>query len=127
MTDPLLASNRSNLKMRIYRRGAECDILRADGTATENRYGKVSDTDQTYSVETQEYFHRIYEEASMRESESQVQGGRINEDDARLASFYNTVAEEGDRVEFPDGTKFALDRRMDFDTHTEWQVTIIQE
>lgn len=123
----LLGGSKTKVSAIIYRVGREVTVYTPDETATENQYGKVSDGDRSFSEKGTEHARRIYENQNDEASQQLVQGGRLNEDTPRIAFRHDTVAEEGDRVEFPDGTTYDLDRDMPKDTHMEFRSTMIQE
>jgi len=125
MTGPLLGGNRTTVSAIIYRTGNEATIRRPDGNATENRYGKVTDTDVTYSAQATERFRRIYQTESEPGSEQFVAGGRVSDEEPGIAARYNTVAQEGDRLLFEDGNEYTLDSRVDRDTHVEFRTTLV--
>jgi len=125
MTGPLLGGNRTTIASIIYRTGNEADILRPDGQATENRYGKVSDGDVNYTVEDTETFRRIYQSEVERGSEQLVIGGRLDDEEPRIAARHDTGAQEGDRLQFADGSTYSLESRIGRDTHVEFRTTLV--
>ena len=125
MTGPLLGGNRTTIATIIYRTGNEAAILRPDGSATENRYGKTSDGDRTYSAQGTEKFRRIYPYERERGSQQQVSGGRLDDEDPQIIAHYDTIAQEGDRLRFPDGQEYNLDSRASRDTHVKFQTTLV--
>lgn len=127
MNGALFGAKRTEAAAVIYRVGSEVQILRADQQATENRYGKVSDTDRTFSQVATEHARRMYESRGDEPQQQLVTGGRLDQETPIVAFKHDTEAEEGDRVEFPDGTQYSLDRRVPKDTHVEYRTTMIQE
>lgn len=127
MTTSPFGGKRTHVAAILYRVGKEVDIARPDNVATENRYGKLSDQDRSYSDVDTEYARRMYNSGGQRDSQQLVQGGRLDQDTPRIAFMYDTVAQEGDRATFPSGQTYSLDKRIDRDTHVEFRATLIQE
>jgi hypothetical protein len=125
MTGPLFGGKRTHIAAILYRTGSDVDVLRPDGNATENRYGKVADSDVSYSSVASERARRIYLSETPRGAEQVVTGGRLNTEDPRIALMDDTVAKEGDRLRFPDGQRYSLESRIDRDTHVEFRTTLI--
>lgn len=123
----LFSAKRTEVAAILHRIGSEATIRRYDENAAVNQYGKVSDTDRTFSDLTTEYARRVYNSNTDRDSQQLVQGGRLDEDTPRIALTYDTQAQEDDRVVFPDGQEYALDKKVPRDTHTEFRATLIQD
>lgn len=122
----IMLPNKERLaRVMIYRTGHDVEIMRADGTATENKYGKVSDTDVSYTKVADETARRMYNRRDREPSEGGVDGGRINTDSPRIAMFKDTAAQEDDRLVFETGEEYVLDEAIERDTHTEFRVSLI--
>lgn len=127
MNGALFGAKRTEAAAIIYRVGSPVSVLRAEQTATENRYGKVNDTDRTFSEVGNEHARRLYESSGNEPQQQLVTGGRLSQESPRIAFKHDTIAEEGDRVRFPSGTEYVLDERVPRDTHVEYRSTMIQE
>jgi hypothetical protein len=123
----LFSAKRTEVAAILYRIGHEVTIRRYDENAAVNQYGKVSDTDRTYSDLTTEYARRVYNSNTDRDSQQLVQGGRLSEDTPRIAFTHDTAAEADDRVVFPDGQTYVLDKEVPRDTHMEFRATLLQD
>lgn len=126
MTTSPFSGKRTHVAAIIYRTGNEVTIKRDDGTASENRYGKVSDNDRTFSTVDTEYARRLYNSRGNRDSQQIVEGGRLDEDTPRIAFKHDTAAQENDHVTFPSGQTYSLDKKSQRDTHTEFRATLLQ-
>lgn len=126
MANQLFGGKRTHVSDIIYSVGEPVDILQPDNTATENRYGKVSDTDRSFSKVDEEHARRIYETDNDEQSQQIVEGGRLDEDTPQIAMMHDTVADTGYHLRFPDGSEYELDREVPKDTHTQFRATLIQ-
>lgn len=117
---------------RLFRRlidmtSGTATISRPD-SPSENKYGKVEDSDLTYTDVDTEKVHRMYISRDDLPSESQVRGGRLNSDDPRLAFMDNTEAQEDDHVTFDDtGRTYVLDERIPRISHVEFRATLVND
>lgn len=110
----------------INRAGTPVDILRPD-SPPENKYGKVSDSDVTYSQVASSVCRRIYPTDDERPREARTIGGRIDTEEPRLAFPKNTNVQEGDRVQFQDdGKQYQIDEHIPRETHDEYRATLVQ-
>lgn len=125
MTDILFPGKARLAHLMFRRTGSPVEIHRADGNATENKYGKISDVDQTYSKVADEYAKRMYGSYGERSREGSVEGGRVSEENARVAMMRDTEAQVDDHVIFPDGSEYALDARVPRETHYEFKTTLV--
>lgn len=101
----------------------EFDVI--EESNIEDRYGKVNDTDKVFLDIGQGTAYRIYPSMEERASEASTLGGRIDTESPRIAFPRDTIAEEDDRVGFPDGRKFVLDERVPMETHYEFRATLV--
>jgi hypothetical protein len=127
MTDILLPGKATLVEAVFKRTGSQVDILRGDGTAAKNKYGKIEDQDRTYTVVATEYGKRMYGSYGERNREEDVQGGRVSQENARVALSADTDAQVDDRVEFPDGRVYHLDAEVPRETHYEYKTTLVNE
>lgn len=112
----------------LHRVGTDVEIKRADGTATENKYGKVSDTDVSWSTVANEVAYRLYKYKDDFPNESRALGGRVNTDNPFIAFPRDTDAQEDDRVVFADDNKeYVLDELHARQTHYEFQSTLVTD
>lgn len=127
MTNAYFGGKRTKAATIIYRTGDPVSITRADGTATTNQYGKVTDGDRQFITEGDEHARRIYAQEGDKPSDELVQGGRLDRDRPNIAFKYDTEAQEGDRIEFPDGKTYVLDERMNRDAYVMFRSTLLTE
>lgn len=111
--------------MLLKRSGNVVSVYRADGTASETKYHKTSDTDKTYSKIGEELGFRSYANDNAEPGYGEVTGGRVDTDSPRIALMAETDAQEGDRIEFPDGKRYALDELIDRKAYSLFRSTLI--
>lgn len=122
---PLYAA-RHRLSAIIDRFGNDADVRRPDGTATKNKYGKVSDTDVTYSSVGTERVRVAYPDDNDHPAQAGVDGGRVSTDSPILVCKHDTIIQEGDRVHFShDGRTFSVEERREYDTHVTFTATLV--
>lgn len=109
----------------LNRVGKQVDVLRADGSATENKYGKIEDDERSYDVVGQETARRIYANESDRPGEADVTGGRLDSENPRILFGSGADVTDDDRVRFPDNKVYVLDEEAPLDTHTSYRVTLV--
>lgn len=109
----------------IHRSGEPVSLYRPDGTATKNKYGKVTDTDRDYEHVGDDTATRVYEGRDSEPGYGEVTGGRVDTDSPRIALPQSTIAEEGDRVEFPNGHRYELDERIPMHAYVLFRSTLI--
>jgi len=118
----LLPTQRKKLEVLITRAGDNVDILRPDGTATENQFGKVDDGDVTRSKVGSAWSKRIYSTNDERPDKRLTAGGRRREDNPVLMFPHGTDVQEDDHIEFPDGDVYMIQNQLRNDTHAEYRV-----
>lgn len=114
-------------RVALHRVGETVDVLRDDGSSTENQYGKIEDDERTYNVVGQEVARRIYSSTSDRPGEADVTGGRLPTENPRILFEKDAAVQDNDRVAFSDGRTYVLDEEVPLDTHTSYRVTLINE
>lgn len=125
MTGRLFSGNARTATVLIDRVGVRADVYEPDGTATENKYGKFSDTDITYTKRSEEVLHRSFPDDDMRQRERSVSGGTVDMSSPNILASNDVVLQEDWHVEFPDGERYRLIEEMEFPTHQEWRVELI--
>lgn len=128
MENSLFGSKAELAAITIKRAGVLATVLRADGTETENDYGKVEDDERTYNQIADVHAARIYGSETDRPRDAGVLGGRLGSENPRIAFRKDADVQEDDRVEFPDtGRKYVLEAEIPYHTHTEYRATLINE
>lgn len=122
MPNRLLPGQRRKFRVLITRIGQQVDILRPDGTATENEFGKVDDNDVTRSKVDEAYARRIYSSNEERPDMRITTGGRRSEDAPRLVFPYGTDVQRDDHIEFPNGDIYRIDDHVPHEMHDEYRV-----
>lgn len=122
MPDRLLPSQKRKFRVLISRIGQRVEILRPDGTATENDFGKVDDGDITRSKVGETICRRIYASDEERPQMRLTQGGRRPEDNPRLAFPKDSNVQRNDHIVFPNDDTYRLDKFVDWETHDEYRV-----
>lgn len=131
-------TGRKLFRVALNRTGETVTIYRADGTATENKYGKIEDGDRTFSKVTSEVGRLTYESMEERPTESRVQGGRVNTESPIILFRDDTQAREDDRVVFDgfgdgsfgsdvfgDARTYTLDERVPRDNYVAFKATLV--
>lgn len=116
-------------RVALSRIGEPVTIEESDEPAT-NDYGKVEDTDRSWSeVEPgqKHVAHRIYQGDRDRPNEVQVFGGRVDVDAPLIAFAADTVATEGNRITFPDGQSYELDDQVPYRAYTAFRSTLLTD
>lgn len=124
MTNLFRANSRVS-RLLLQRSGEPVAIYRDKGNVSENKYGKISDTDKQQVHIVDEIAFRSYENSDTEPGYGEVTGGRVGVDSPRVAMFADTDAEVGDEVEFPDNKRYSLDQVYDRKTHTIFRATLI--
>lgn len=125
MTGELFDGKADLAEIAFRRSGDIANVLREDGTATENKYGKVSDTDKSYSKVGETVAKLMYGSYDERRREDSVQGGKVRMETPRVAVPKDSIAQEDDLVEMPDGERFQLDAKVTRETHNEFKATLL--
>lgn len=99
----LVDGSRRKVKTIIWRIGDNVSIMRADGTESRNKYHKKDDTDLTFVEQSNdEYAYKLDE----NQIETQQEGGRQERHTPNIALAHDTIVQEDDRLDFPDGRKY---------------------
>lgn len=122
MVDRLLPSQKRKFRVLLSRIGQRVDILRPDGTATENQFGKVDDGDVSRSKIGETICRRIYASEEERPQRRLIQGGRRSQDNPRLAFPKDTDVQQDDYIVFPNGDTYRIDKFVPWETHDEYRV-----
>lgn len=123
----LIKASRRRSKIVLSRIGEEVTVRRPAGTATENKFGKVSDADITWEeVATDEIAYRAYPGDDDEPNRARASGGRVRTDDPNILLEEGTQVQEGDRLEFDDGEVYEIDRLFERGAHNETRVTRVQ-
>lgn len=127
MTGELFDGKRDLVEIAFRRSGDIADVLREQGGATENKYGKISDTDKSYTKIGETVVKLMYGSYDERRREDAVQGGNVRMETPRVAVPKDTIAQEDDLVEMPDGERYQLDAKVTRETHTEFKATLLTQ
>lgn len=123
----LLRSARRRTKLALSHIGQEVVVERPDGTATEDKFGKVGEDDVTWSeVATDEVAYRAYPNYDNERGRARATGGRVRTDSPNILLELETDVQEGDRITFDDGETYEIDRLQRRASHTETRVTRVQ-
>lgn len=115
-------------KVMLKRVGVEGDITRPDGTATENRYGKIEDGDRTWADVATERVYPTYGGDNDLPSEARTTGGRINRESPTLAFATDTAAQEDDRVTMSDtGRTYVLIEKIPHELYTAYRANLVND
>jgi len=125
MDSKLLRANRRQVAVALKRLGSLMSIRRPDGTAVENDYGKVEDGDLDYDDAGEAYGRRTYWSESDYPSVAVSSAGDLNTDEPIIITQADADLEEDDRIDFPDGDTYNVDRVIPFGSHQYIQVTYI--
>lgn len=126
MTGRLFSGRERTAAVLLDRVGVHATLRKPDGTATENKYGKVSDSDINFVDDGQITAHRLYPNDDSRQRESSVEGGAVDLSTPRIAVQNGTGLQEEWRVAFPDGEVYRLIEKIPRKTHEEWRAELVQ-
>jgi hypothetical protein len=112
------------IRVVLNRTGTPADIKQPSNPG-ENKYGKVADTDRSYTVVATEDAYRTYGSYEERPRDMPEVGGDADMDTPRIIFKRDTAANEGYRVEFDDGEVYELDVVVPRETHKEFRATIV--
>lgn len=126
MTGTFSATVKSQAKVLIQRTGSVVDVMRDDGSASVNTRGKISDTDVTMAKQGEETVVRTYPNESDEPSLRGSTGGRRQTDAPNIHLQHDTIVQEGDRLDFPDGNSYAIERKIDRKSHYETETALVK-
>lgn len=110
------------------RMGERFTILRADGSAVENEYGKIEDDDRDFEPAGEEYGIPWYRGRDDYSASASVEGGRVNTDNPWFYVREDTAVEEDDRIRVEhSGRVYVVNRLVDETTHKILRVTLVNE
>lgn len=120
----LFAARERTADVALSRFGTEITIRRPDGTATLNEYGKIEDSDESYTQVATEFAVRWYRARDDYPGEATVDGGRVDTENPWLFLAADTQASEDDRVEFSDtGQVYVVDEMIPRQAYKQARVT----
>lgn len=126
-----LYAARRRFRLAINRLGERVEIRRPDGTATENKYGKVED--KNYAVVAEEFAIRIDRDREEEAHERVVDGGVFDTDQPRILFPLDADIREDDRVAFTASVENAvpvyeiLDEVTGRQAFSEYRSTLVNE
>lgn len=125
MTNGLFQPRNRLIRVILNRVGVPADIEQPS-SPPDNKYGKVSDVDVTYSTVATEDAYRTYGSYEERPRSMPEIGGDADMDTPRVVLKRETAAEEDYRVTFTDdGKVYHLDEKIPRETHTEFRATVV--
>jgi hypothetical protein len=126
MNGKLFSGNERLVRVVLHRVGTPAEVYRADGTATENAYGKVQDGDRTRNKVTDLLAYRMYRYKDDFPAEARTAGGRVDTDTPFLVFQKEADVQEDDRIIFQDDDKeYHLDEEIPYATHVEYRSTLV--
>lgn len=123
----IIKTFKKRAKIAIRHIGWEIAIKRKHNTAPVNDFGKRDNEDEIWETVGEEYAYRAYGSQNEEPNRRRTTGGRVRMDDPNVLLEVDTAAQEGDRLEFPDGETYEIDRIFERGAHTETQVTRVQQ
>lgn len=125
MASSFLPAKAELVKVMLNRVGMSADIDRPDGSASENKYGKIEDGDITWQSVGTETLYRQHLGSNDQPREESVVGGRVDRENPVVIAGRDTDVQEDDRLTFSDGRRYRVDQKMPRQTHNEFRCTLI--
>lgn len=122
-----IKSSRLRSKITIKHVGEEAAVERPDGTATENKFGKVDDGDVAWTSVGDVFAYRARASSDEEPERSRATGGRIRTDSPNILLPVDPGVREGDRLTFSDGEQYIIDRMWTTGAHVETSTTRVQQ
>lgn len=124
LTGGLIPPAAATANVLLERVGRDATFYSASEPA-ENKYGRQSDTDVTYTKEAVAPAYRVYDSGNDRANEASVLGGNVDIDSPVIAFPLDISASEGWKLQFPDGKEYVLDEQVADRTHHEFRATLV--
>jgi hypothetical protein len=125
---PIPRSNTTRAAIAIKRLGDKVIVRKPDGSATENKYGKVETNDVTYTDTEETYARRVYRFEDEFPAEAGVVGGRVDTDTPRILLPKDVEVNEEWRVHFINSDEtYVLDEEIHREIMHEYPATLVSD